>query len=102
MIIINDKGNDCIKFDSICSINIYTNGLKIMAVINGMQNRDKTLGEYKTKEKCRRAFWDLIRAIERGEYLHQVLDDSAPILNTNLKAKGNDKKFLNKTNGKTK
>ena len=102
MIIFNDKGNCFVNMDFISSFNIHTNGCVILACFENQARRDIRMGEYSSKERCLRAFDDLIRAIDAGDSLYRCLSDNDPMLNTILRAGGSAKKAYSKTNGKTK
>lgn len=88
--------------DYISSFNIHTNGLSILACFDNPARRDIKIGEYSSREKSKRAFNDLIRAIDSEQNFYKCLRDDAPELNTNIRGSGIAKKSYAKTNGKTK
>lgn len=102
MYIVNDSGDVCINLEFVTGFNIHSNCLKICVSFSNPGKLDGKLGVYSSKEKCRRAFSDLIRALDSGCYCYQVLKDSDPSLNTSCIGKKVARQAYSKTNGKTK
>lgn len=100
MFIVSSDGTIVIKLEDIYSTNIHSNGLRIMTKSKVLPNRDDCVGEYSTREKCRKAFGRFIAAIMENKEVFLFPHDSDPELNTTTVS---DRGFRQgKTNGKTK
>lgn len=100
MIIINDKRNQIIFSDCLASINIHTDGQRIMATFKEVGAKDGILGKYSDRKKAERAIGFLIRAFENEKEAFYMPDDNDRELNTTMM--GGCIERRSKTTGKTK
>lgn len=98
MIILGDKRTEVYYFGENSKINISSDGLSIYVDMNLKSYKAAT---YSNREKCRRAFGHLISALKREEDFYEILTDSDPILNTQMRG-SESLKTHNYAKGKTK
>lgn len=100
MIIINDKRNQIIFSDCLASINIHTDGQRIMATFKEVGTKDGILGKYSDHKKTERAIGLLIRALEQEKEVFYMPTDNDQELNTTIT--GGQIERRSKITGKTK
>lgn len=84
MILLNSQKDLILKFDEVISVNIATDGKKIMATCIEPMARDKTLAIYSDKKKCQRAFGFFVIALKNNADFFEFPSEDDDRLNTTL------------------
>lgn len=100
MILLNSDKNLILKFDELISVNVHTDGKRIMATCLNPMIKDQIIATYSNKEKCKRAFGFFITALKNDVDFFEFPNEYDERLNTSLRT--NDGFRTNRTNGKTK
>lgn len=102
MIIVNDNRDQIMFSAQLATINIHTDGKKIMASFAQVGIRAAIIGVYSKREKAEKAIELLAQALEKGETIFYMPSDDDGQLNTTMTGGQLGRRYTNKTNGKTK